>query len=211
MNLSPRTVSRIINEDLGLKAFKRRTGHLITPTLRDIRRTNVPEFIKANECPSGSPDLNPLDYSLWAYLEEKVCSKRYHNLDQLKSALVRAMKEIPLEKEYAMDCYFRQKWQDQRLRFEGRIKSLSLNIKMLEKIWKPDTFFHNGKGSYLHTITRPNKLLRIQQDGSVLYSMRKTCTYVSRRDAAERDLGCTGESVVILLSVWMDIKTWWQR
>ncbi|UYV82768.1 hypothetical protein LAZ67_22000800 [Cordylochernes scorpioides] len=60
--------------------------------------TNVPEFIKANEWPSESPDLNPLDYSLWAYLEEKVCSKRYHNLDQLKSALVRAMKEIPLEK-----------------------------------------------------------------------------------------------------------------
>ncbi|UYV66488.1 WNT5B [Cordylochernes scorpioides] len=38
MNLAPRTVSRIINEDLGLRAFKRRTGHLITPALRDIRR-----------------------------------------------------------------------------------------------------------------------------------------------------------------------------
>ncbi|UYV69548.1 hypothetical protein LAZ67_6003943 [Cordylochernes scorpioides] len=129
MNLSPRTVSRIINEDLGLRAFKRRTGHLITPALRDIRRvrskmlltrhddsapahkakstqqwleTNVPEFIKANEWPSGSFDLNPFDYSLWAYLEEKVCSKRYHNLDQLKSALVRAMKEIPLEKAISL-------------------------------------------------------------------------------------------------------------
>ena len=31
---------------------------------------------------------------------------------------------------------------------------------MLEKIWKPDTFFHNGLDSYLHTITRPNKLFR---------------------------------------------------
>ncbi|UYV81621.1 hypothetical protein LAZ67_20001733 [Cordylochernes scorpioides] len=60
--------------------------------------TNVPDFIKANEWPSGSPDLNPLDYSLWAFLEEKVCYERYHNLDKLKSALVRAMKEIPLEK-----------------------------------------------------------------------------------------------------------------
>ena len=37
---------------------------------------------------------------------------------------------------------------------------LSLNVKMLEKIWKPDTFFHNGLDSYLHTITRPNKLFR---------------------------------------------------
>ena len=31
---------------------------------------------------------------------------------------------------------------------------LSLNVKMLEKIWKPDTYFHNGLDSYLHTITR---------------------------------------------------------
>ncbi|UYV82769.1 WNT5B [Cordylochernes scorpioides] len=38
INLAPRTVSRIINEDLGLRAFKRRTGHLITPALRDIRK-----------------------------------------------------------------------------------------------------------------------------------------------------------------------------
>ncbi|UYV71394.1 hypothetical protein LAZ67_8002960 [Cordylochernes scorpioides] len=38
MNIAPRTVSRIINEDLGLRVFKRRTGHLIIPALRDIRR-----------------------------------------------------------------------------------------------------------------------------------------------------------------------------
>ena len=31
---------------------------------------------------------------------------------------------------------------------------LSLNVKMLEKIWKPDTYFYNGLSSYLHTITR---------------------------------------------------------
>ena len=34
------------------------------------------------------------------------------------------------------------------------INQLSLNVKMLEKIWKPDTYFHNGLNSYLHTITR---------------------------------------------------------
>ncbi|GFU19857.1 gamma-aminobutyric acid receptor alpha-like [Nephila pilipes] len=73
-----------------------------------------------------------------------------------------------------MDCYFRQKWTDRRLMFDAPIPSLSLNIKMLEGIWKPDTYFHNGKGSYLHTITLPNKLLRIFQDGRVLYSMRLT-------------------------------------
>lgn len=59
-----------------------------------------------------------------------------------------------------MDCYFRQAWNDNRLKFSGPISPISLHIKTLERIWKPDTYFHNGRGSYLHTITQPNKLLR---------------------------------------------------
>ena len=55
-----------------------------------------------------------------------------------------------------------------------QINQLSLNVKMLEKIWKPDTYFHNGLSSYLHTITRPNKLLRISEHGDITYSMRLT-------------------------------------
>jgi gamma-aminobutyric acid receptor subunit alpha len=31
---------------------------------------------------------------------------------------------------------------------------------MLSKIWKPDTFMYNGKKSYLHTITTPNRFVR---------------------------------------------------
>ncbi|XP_054721536.1 gamma-aminobutyric acid receptor alpha-like isoform X2 [Uloborus diversus] len=89
--------------------------------------------------------------------------------------LIRSMGPISeLDMEYSMDCYFRQKWTDRRLMFGGPIKNLSLSIKMLEGLWKPDTYFHNGKGSYLHTITLPNKLLRIFQNGEVLYSMRLT-------------------------------------
>ena len=48
----------------------------------------------------------------------------------------------------------------------------SLNVAMLEKIWKPDTYFHNGLNSYLHSITRPNKLLRISENGDITYSIR---------------------------------------
>uniref|UniRef100_A0A8D8QVM0 Gamma-aminobutyric acid receptor subunit alpha-6 n=3 Tax=Cacopsylla melanoneura TaxID=428564 RepID=A0A8D8QVM0_9HEMI len=73
-----------------------------------------------------------------------------------------------------MDCYFRQYWRDSRLSFMGPINNLSLSIKMLEKIWRPDTYILNGKQSYVHTITVPNKLLRINQDGDILYSMRLT-------------------------------------
>ncbi|XP_017769896.1 PREDICTED: gamma-aminobutyric acid receptor alpha-like isoform X2 [Nicrophorus vespilloides] len=89
--------------------------------------------------------------------------------------LIRSMGPVSeLDMEYSMDCYFRQYWRDRRLSFFGPIKSLSLSIKMLERIWRPDTYFYNGKNSYVHTITVPNKLLRISQDGDILYSMRLT-------------------------------------
>ncbi|CAM1304922.1 GABRA4 (predicted) [Pycnogonum litorale] len=81
-----------------------------------------------------------------------------------------------LDMAYSMDTYFRQRWTDHRLRFDGygQVDVLSLDMKMLDRIWKPDTYFHNGLNSYLHTITRPNKFLRINQEGDVSYSMRLT-------------------------------------
>ncbi|XP_058444093.1 gamma-aminobutyric acid receptor subunit alpha-6 isoform X2 [Malaya genurostris] len=89
--------------------------------------------------------------------------------------LIRSMGPMSeLEMDYSMDCYFRQYWRDKRLSFHGPIKSLSLSIKMLERIWRPDTYFYNGKHSHIHTITVPNKLLRLSQDGEILYSMRLT-------------------------------------
>jgi len=47
---------------------------------------NVPAFISAGDWPSGSPDLNPLDYKLWAVLEDMARRKHHNNLDSLKTA-----------------------------------------------------------------------------------------------------------------------------
>ena len=57
---------------------------------------NVQAFISAEDWPSGSPDLNPLDYKLWAVFEDMTCRKRHNNLDGLKWSLVKATAEIPL-------------------------------------------------------------------------------------------------------------------
>ena len=56
---------------------------------------------------------------------------------------------------FYLDCYFRQKWMDERLRFNKTdgVEELALNWAFLAKIWVPDTFFVNGKKSYLHKIT----------------------------------------------------------
>ncbi|MEQ2277598.1 Gamma-aminobutyric acid receptor subunit alpha-2 [Xenotaenia resolanae] len=74
--------------------------------------------------------------------------------------------------EYTVDVFFRQSWLDERLKFHGPMDILPLNNLMASKIWTPDTFFHNGKKSVAHNMTMPNKLLRIMENGTLLYTMR---------------------------------------
>lgn len=72
-----------------------------------------------------------------------------------------------------MDCYFRQTWFDRRLKFRsGNLTVLSMDWKFLQRVWTPDTYFLNGKSSYLHKVSAPNKFIRIRQDGQLKYSMR---------------------------------------
>lgn len=60
-------------------------------------KNNLPDFISTEDWPSGSPDLNPLDYRLWSVLEDMVCHKRYTNIESLKKALTRAVANFPME------------------------------------------------------------------------------------------------------------------
>lgn len=74
--------------------------------------------------------------------------------------------------EYTIDIFFAQTWYDRRLRFNSTIKVLRLNSNMVGKIWIPDTFFRNSKKADAHWITTPNRMLRIWNDGRVLYTLR---------------------------------------
>ena len=94
--------------------------------------------------------------------------------------------------EFSLDCYFRQIWHDKRLQFNGPLASIPLASKVLRDIWTPDTYIRyrfishssqnwnwqvtnwlrNGRQSYLHTLTVPNILLRVSQDGQVYVSQR---------------------------------------
>ncbi|XP_025766552.1 glycine receptor, alpha 4a isoform X2 [Oreochromis niloticus] len=79
--------------------------------------------------------------------------------------------------DYRLNVFLRQKWNDPRLAYsEYPDDSLDLDPSMLDSIWKPDLFFANEKGANFHEVTTDNKLLRIFQDGSVLYSIRLTLT-----------------------------------
>ncbi|XGW14325.1 hypothetical protein V3C99_000557, partial [Haemonchus contortus] len=50
-------------------------------------RHHFPGFWDKNMWPSNSPDLNPLNYSVWSYLQQKVSSSPHRSLDSLKAAL----------------------------------------------------------------------------------------------------------------------------
>ncbi|XP_077983735.1 gamma-aminobutyric acid receptor subunit alpha-6-like [Glandiceps talaboti] len=81
---------------------------------------------------------------------------------------------VEVDMEYHLDVFFRQRWNDPRLAYDDPYEILSLNTVMLESIWYPDTYFHNGKRSYGHSITTQNRLFRIKPNGDVLYTQRLT-------------------------------------
>lgn len=64
--------------------------------------------------------------------------------------------------------------------FEGN-KSLSLDGRLVELLWVPDTFIVDSKKSFLHDITVENRLIRIFPNGTVLYALRwgskRTCLF----------------------------------
>ena len=63
---------------------------------------------------------------------------------------VRSMSRISeSDMEYTFDCYFRQMWIDHRLSWLVGPDKLVLNIKVIEKIWTPHTYFINSKISHV--------------------------------------------------------------
>ena len=47
----------------------------------------VPSFITSQQWPPYSPDLNPMDFSIWSILESKVSTKKYQTVNALEIAL----------------------------------------------------------------------------------------------------------------------------
>ena len=48
----------------------------------------IPDFIPPTLWPPNSPDLNPVDYSVWSVLQEKVYRSKIADIDELKTRLV---------------------------------------------------------------------------------------------------------------------------
>ena len=77
-------------------------------------------------------------------------------------------------KDFTTDFYFRQYWNDNRLRYSKAtgVELLSVSTEYLRNIWVPDTFFPNEKTSYFHMATTSNEFLRIKYNGDINRSIR---------------------------------------
>ena len=55
----------------------------------------IPAFISKEDWPARSPDLNPLDYSIWSILEKRVCATPHKTVESLKTKLMKEWDSIP--------------------------------------------------------------------------------------------------------------------
>ena len=63
----------------------------------DFFNANVPEFIEPNNWPPNSPDLNPVDYSIWGALQQRVYREPIKNVEHLKRVFIRCWSELSQE------------------------------------------------------------------------------------------------------------------
>jgi hypothetical protein len=55
---------------------------------------NVPEFIEPENWPPNSPDLNPVDYSIWGCLQQLVYREPIRDVEHLKQVIIHCWAEI---------------------------------------------------------------------------------------------------------------------
>ncbi|XP_051646001.1 gamma-aminobutyric acid receptor subunit beta-1 isoform X2 [Manacus candei] len=84
--------------------------------------------------------------------------------------------------DYTLTMYFQQSWRDKRLSYSGIPLNLTLDNRVADQLWVPDTYFQNDKKSFVHGVTVKNRMIRLHPDGTVLYGLRITTTAACMMD-----------------------------
>ncbi|MEQ2227791.1 Gamma-aminobutyric acid receptor subunit alpha-6 [Ilyodon furcidens] len=74
--------------------------------------------------------------------------------------------------DYTLTMYFQQAWRDKRLSYSEIAYNLTLDNRVADQLWVPDTYFLNDKKSFVHGVTVKNRMIRLHPDGTVLYGLR---------------------------------------
>lgn len=68
-------------------------AHRARDTVR-LLQTETPDFIRPTLWPPNSPDLNPVDYTIWSIMQEKVYKTKIRDVNELRQRIVEAWDEI---------------------------------------------------------------------------------------------------------------------
>ena len=62
----------------------------------DLLRRSTPDFIAPDMTlwPPNSPDLNPVDYSIWSVMQQRVYHSRVNDVDELRERLISVWCEL---------------------------------------------------------------------------------------------------------------------
>ncbi|VDN56152.1 unnamed protein product [Dracunculus medinensis] len=93
------------------------------------------------------------------------------------NVLIRSISRIDDQNmEYETQITLRQSWMDSRLVYgqNDDNKPEYVILDAGQQIWTPDTFFPNEKKSYKHLVEKPNSMIRLYKNGTILYSTRTT-------------------------------------
>lgn len=81
-----------------------------------------------------------------------------------------------ISQDYTLTMYFQQAWRDKRLSYNVIPLNLTLDNRVADQLWVPDTYFLNDKKSFVHGVTVKNRMIRLHPDGTVLYGLRSVVT-----------------------------------
>ena len=62
----------------------------------DLLRRSTPDFIAPDMWPPNSPDLNPVDYSIWSVMQQHVNHSRVKDVDELRAFDLRVVRTGPV-------------------------------------------------------------------------------------------------------------------
>uniref|UniRef100_A0A8R1I9L0 DDE_3 domain-containing protein n=1 Tax=Caenorhabditis japonica TaxID=281687 RepID=A0A8R1I9L0_CAEJA len=64
---------------------------------QDWCKAHLPAFIEKDRWPASSPDLNPIDFSIWGVLQNKVCARPHSSVEALKKTLGEEWDQLSIE------------------------------------------------------------------------------------------------------------------
>lgn len=110
--------------------------------------------------------------------------------------------------DYTLTMYFQQYWRDKRLAYVGIPLNLTLDNRVADQLWVPDTYFLNDKKSFVHGVTVKNRMIRLHPDGTVLYGLRWAFPFLTPKQIIEP--GSVFRSTVEQwMALWFDCVIAW--